>query len=379
MKPDRENYKNLIKRYLTGYTPEYVEFCKERYAGYKYLCGFGVGNMGGSVWNLANAIGRKLDFYCDNDRHKTGKKDPYGQGVDVIALEQLCEYKEDTAVIIPTRYYKEIYSQLKTLGFPMVDRFLDAKQGIDAFLKKNNRDEVINALQSTIDILADEESCRLLARLIQEWVTDEYVYGQTDDLCTEPQYFPKGIITNEPNEVYVDCGAYIGDNIGDFINFSKGDFRKYYAFELSKKNYLKLQKNVCENWAEYADKFILENKGVSNSSGVIKYEEQDEGSKLEDRGTMEAEVTALDEYFSLEEKVTFIKMDIEGAEMHALQGAERTISRNLPKLAICIYHKPQDLWEIPLFIKRNWEQYDIFIRHHTDLLNETVCYAVPRR
>ena len=45
---------------------------------------------------------------------------------------------------------------------------------------------------------------------------------------------------------------------------------------------------------------------------------------------------------------------------------------------ICIYHKPQDLWEIPLYIKRNWSQYDIYIRHHTDLLNETVCYAVSR-
>lgn len=378
MKINREKYKNLIREYLTGYIPEYAAFCKKRYEGYRYLCGFGVGNMGSSAWELAKAMGRKLDFYCDNDAAKTGKKDPYGYGVDVISLEELSKHKDETAVMIPTRYYKKIYSQLKSLGFPMVDRILDGKQGIDEFLKKSNRDEVIERLVGTIDILADEESCRLLARLIQEWVTNEYVYGQTDDLCTEPQYFPEGIIVNELDEVYVDCGAYTGDNIMDFVNYSKGNFRKYYAFELSRKNYLELKKNVSENWAKYTDRFVLENKGVSDSTGVIKYEEHDEGSKMGAEGTVDGEVIALDDYFSPEEKVTFIKMDIEGAEMHALQGTRRIISGNLPKLAVCIYHKPQDLWEIPLFIKRNWNQYNIFIRHHTDLLNETVCYAVPR-
>lgn len=378
MKINRERYKALIKGYLAGYTPEYVTFCKKRYDGCKYLCGFGVGNMGSSVWELADAMGRKLDFYCDNNKAKTGKKDPYGYGVDVISPEELSKYKDETAVMIPTRYYKEIYSQLKLLDFPLVDRILDGKQAIDEFLKKSNRDEVIENLENTIDILADEESCRLLARLIQEWVTNEYVYGQTDDLFTEPQYFPEGIIVNDPDEVYVDCGAYTGDNITDFINYSKGNFRKYYAFELSTKNYLELQRNVFVNRAEYADRFVLENKGVSDSTGVIKYEELDESSKMEAGGTVDGKVVALDDYFKREEKVTFIKMDIEGAEMQALQGAARTISGSLPKLAICIYHKPQDLWEIPQFIKRNWSQYDIFIRHHTDLLNETVCYAVPR-
>lgn len=378
MKINRETYKNLLREYLTDYIPEYVAFCKKRYESYRYLCGFGVGNMGGSAWKMANALGRKLDFFCDNNKAKAGKKDPYGYGVDVISLEELCKHKDETAVIIPTRYYKEIYQQLKSLGFSMVDRLLATKQEIDEFLKKSNRNAVIENLERTIDILADEESCRLLVRLIQEWVTNEYVYGQTDDLFTEPQYFPEEIIINDPGEVYVDCGAYTGDNIMDFLKFSKGNFQKYYAFELSTKNYQELQKNVSEKWTEYADRFVLENRGVSDSTGVIKYEEHDEGSQIGAGGNVDGEIVTLDDYFSLEEKVTFIKMDIEGVEMQALRGATRTISRNLPKLAICIYHKPQDLWEIPQFINKSWGQYDIFIRHHTDLLNETVCYAVPR-
>ena len=65
-------------------------------------------------------------------------------------------------------------------------------------------------------------------------------------------------------------------------------------------------------------------------------------------------------------------------ELNALEGAKDTIKKYRPKLAICLYHKPQDLWEIPLFIKSIDSNYKIFIRHHTDLLNETVCYAIPK-
>ena len=69
-------------------------------------------------------------------------------------------------------------------------------------------------------------------------------------------------------------------------------------------------------------------------------------------------------------------MDIEGSELAALRGARQCILENKPKLAVCLYHKPQDMWEIPLMIKEMLPEYKIYIRHHTDLLNETVCYAV---
>ena len=96
-------------------------------------------------------------------------------------------------------------------------------------------------------------------------------------------------------------------------------------------------------------------------------------------GTEIGEVVSIDDYFcGSDEKVSFIKMDIEGAELDALEGGRKIIGSYLPKLAICIYHKPEDLWKIPLFIKNNWNDYKIYIRHHTELMTETVCYAVRR-
>jgi len=92
------------------------------------------------------------------------------------------------------------------------------------------------------------------------------------------------------------------------------------------------------------------------------------------------ETISLDEYLKDEkEKVTFIKMDIEGAELNALKGAERIIREQKPKLAICIYHKPEDVWEIPSLLLNFVSDYKFYIRHNTySFLYDTTLYALPR-
>lgn len=86
-------------------------------------------------------------------------------------------------------------------------------------------------------------------------------------------------------------------------------------------------------------------------------------------------VRKLDEVLE-NEKVTFIKMDIEGSEMAALRGGSHIIQNQRPKLAICIYHSPEDMLNIPLWIKKLVPEYKIYIRYYTDMMLETVCYAV---
>ena len=87
------------------------------------------------------------------------------------------------------------------------------------------------------------------------------------------------------------------------------------------------------------------------------------------------QVVTLDDYV-YDEKPTFIKMDIEGAEMEALIGARRIIQTYKPKLAVCLYHKPQDLFEIPIYIKSLNEDYRLYIRQYANSRYETVCYAL---
>ena len=77
-----------------------------------------------------------------------------------------------------------------------------------------------------------------------------------------------------------------------------------------------------------------------------------------------------------EDKVTFIKLDIEGSEMEALRGAEKIIRRDKPRLAVSIYHEPQDYFEIPFYIRELVPEYKLYIRHHKPNKNDTVVYAV---
>jgi len=75
-------------------------------------------------------------------------------------------------------------------------------------------------------------------------------------------------------------------------------------------------------------------------------------------------------------KINFIKLDVEGSEVDALLGAQRSISIFQPKLAISVYHKPDDLFEIPLLIKRLFPFYNhITLEHYSIQMGESVLYA----
>jgi len=73
--------------------------------------------------------------------------------------------------------------------------------------------------------------------------------------------------------------------------------------------------------------------------------------------------------------VTFIKMDIEGAEVEAVSGAADIIRSQKPKLAICVYHSKEHIIKIPFLLKKLVPEYKIYLRHHSPSLLDTVCYA----
>lgn len=99
------------------------------------------------------------------------------------------------------------------------------------------------------------------------------------------------------------------------------------------------------------------------------------GGNINKDGEEYIEVDSIDNLLS-DIPVTFIKMDIEGAEMEALKGAEKVIRVYKPKLAVCIYHRYEDLYEIPMYIKSLVPEYRLFVRHYSDSPSETVLYAV---
>ena len=122
------------------------------------------------------------------------------------------------------------------------------------------------------------------------------------------------------------------------------------------------------------DRIKIYNLGIWDSECDITYSIGDSQSTV-GLGEGKGHVVPLDDALH-DEKTTFIKMDIEGAEPQALRGARKIIQTQKPKLAICIYHDFRHLWEIPLYIKSLVPEYRIYFRHHTNLEYETVCYAI---
>lgn len=189
------------------------------------------------------------------------------------------------------------------------------------------------------------------------------------------QYFDPEIISCRDDEVFVDAGVFNGETSVLFSQYCKQKYEKIYLFEpneasrtLTKEN-LALEKIQnyelfsCGLWDKKETLFFGGDDGIG-SFGV-----DGVGEKVA------VEVDTLDHMLG-DTRVTFIKMDIEGAELNALQGAKNIIEKYRPKLAISIYHKAEDIFELPLYIKSLVPEYKFYLRHYSTHTMETVLYAV---
>ena len=150
-------------------------------------------------------------------------------------------------------------------------------------------------------------------------------------------------------------GAYDGDTIREFTAATGGKYKHITALEPDKKSYKKLLKNT-----DGMKNISTLNMGVWSKRDTLIFDaEAGRNSKLSAEG-VSVEVTDID---SLNIAPTFIKMDIEGSEMKALEGAEKTIKKYLPKLYVCAYHRNEDLFALPLKINELSEKYKIYFRH----------------
>jgi len=173
------------------------------------------------------------------------------------------------------------------------------------------------------------------------------------------------------NEYFADLGALDGDTTRYFLeHFENGHA---YVFEPNPKQF----EITREHLKMYSQAEVFP-YGISDQNAVLRFEPREErpsSSRLSKNGSIEIEARKLDDLLG-DRKVTFIKMDIEGAELAALRGAKRIIREQRPKLAICVYHKPEDIWEIPGLILSYHPDYRLYLRHYSLGYSETVLYAV---
>ena len=173
------------------------------------------------------------------------------------------------------------------------------------------------------------------------------------------------------NETILDLGAYDGDTIREFLSVTGGKYNKIIALEPDEKNFRKLERKP-----EGLQNLIPLNIGAWDTEETLYFAKKSgRNSRLEDTG-IPVEFNSVDNI--VDGEVTFIKMDIEGAELKALDGSRNTIQQYKPKLYVCAYHRNEDMFALPFKIKELYEGYNIYFRQHPYIPAwESNFYAIP--
>ncbi len=205
--------------------------------------------------------------------------------------------------------------------------------------------------------LGDYRSKSILIRIVRFWF-ELNLYDLSDlhenVFC---DYFDTDLLLCEEDEVLVDCGAYIGDSILQYIQTYGEKYRTIYGYEINPDTMEKMKNNLKE-----FERINFKRKGVGKRNEVMYLDDNmhDAGAKVSDTGTNVVEVVSLDD--DIDEPITVIKMDIEGAEQDAINGAKRHIVEEKPRLLVCTYHKPEDLFQIPKLIDSIRDDYKFYLR-----------------
>lgn len=331
---------------------------------------FGAGNFGRNVWHEMQKYETAWDVvgFIDNDNTKWNH---FIDGLQVYSPDILQSYdSKQSVILICGMQTADIAKQLDDLGVKnyFASFFLDLPDE----LRQTCYQADINGADTEwlIKRLEDEKSKEVVRKIIDKRKSGFFDYTDIRSLGSE--YFDNHIFKISDNEVFVDGGGFDGDTIDEFVEFTKGKYKRIYSFEPQKD---KAQTIKDKLW-RYGEKVVLFEKGLYDCAAELYFDAGDDmlSGRIEEAPTDNV-ISTIDIDSAIHEEVSFIKMDIEGAELKALQGAAGTIKRYKPKLAICIYHKPEDLWEIPRYIDSLVPEYKFFVRHFGWRYTSTVLYC----
>ncbi len=346
----------------------------------KNVCVFGLGRYFEEAFlkqGVRNRFG--VRYLCDNniERLRTLEGDSRYKGLLFVTPKELCRL-EDVAVIFmlgnpnsAVRQFSSVWGGVNCIAYNdlVLDEVMGAQTSQEWFAAQQER------MEQAFLLMEDDLSRTVYVNVFCNRVAPQFADYTYEDLCVQPQYFPHDVITLTEEECFVDCGAYNGDTFAAFTKI-RNKFARYWGFEMDAHNYSRLREHVKKSGYTQAECFPY---GVWKETTDLSYgrmSSADSYSIFNPRELSRTHAVALDDFLA-DEKITMIKMDIEGAEMNALAGAEGILKKQAPKLAVCVYHRLEDLWDIPLFIKSAVPEYRLYMRHHAECyVSETVCYAL---
>ena len=342
---------------------------------------YGAGNAGAMTCNLLKKINVEIKGFVDkraeiigtylNKKVITAENELIKDNVFVI-ISFICSYEE----------LESMKTWLSSLGYDKICYFHDIYNLISRidFIDKRSKDSL-----DSNNILTDEQE-RIMQ--IEKYLCDErskQIYydfyngliNVNPDLFSKPdkgfQYFIDDIVFAKGYKRFIDCGAFDGDT-AITLKKLKGQIEKLALFEPEKPSFDKLKETIKKE--KVANEQILFPCGVWDKTEMLAFKSGlQSSSSISESGDVYVQCIALDDVLQ-DFKPTFIKMDIEGAELEALLGAENMIREHKPDLAISVYHKVEHMIDIPLLIKNFNPNYKLYLRCHGLHGMETILYAV---
>lgn len=221
----------------------------------------------------------------------------------------------------------------------------------DDFIERNK-----NEIEAAYNLLADDLSRKVYKNVLLFYYTGKIEL--LDEITTDKDEAFNKILKLGNNETYVDLGAYNGDTIDEFLNYSDGDYRKIIAFEPNEKNFKKLQAHCVD--MKNIDLWQL---GAYNKNTMMDFNNKaGRNSAICENGT-KTQVAAVDTILC-GMAASYIKADVEGADFETLEGMKNTLKNFKPKLNFSAYHRFEDIFRLALYINSINQNYKIYLRHH---------------
>lgn len=321
----------------------------------------------------------------------------FGNKINDLEVFSLSQVPKQANIFISALVHSSaILARLNELGYSKAFGFRQSvmsSPGLLKFLAKSCRGggylwldkDVQNLNQQAIcafkSLLVDDKSLKTLNDIIKlrkELDEKDYV------IPSGVEYFPDDVPFYSGADVrYVDCGAYVGDT-AMALKAQGWQSKSVLCFEPSTQNLSELCKNIKALAKDKSTTYTIIPAAISSKNGVsyakALNQSDTSGFGLNAGDINEGELVPLmrlDDVLAGYEP-THIKMDIEGAELEAIKGAKDVIAKHSPALAICLYHRSQDLWEIPLLINSINPNYNMYLRTHDEMCLGTVLYCVKK-
>jgi FkbM family methyltransferase len=231
------------------------------------------------------------------------------------------------------------------------------------------------AIKQCFSLFHDEESRKEFVAQISWRLQGHYM--ALSDPAKYTQYFYDELFKLNEKEVFVDCGAFDGDTLRNFLKKQQDCYTHYFAFEPDPINFEKLRHYVANLPATIGDKITVQQCAVSDTRKQISFSSDGSlQSSISETGNILVDCISIDEALTSKD-ITYIKMDTEGAEPDIIRGAENTIKNRNPIIAISVYHQFDHLWQLPLQVKAISGNYVFYLRPHCKASWDLICYAIP--